>query len=317
MKSIIYKTIKITLAILCALYIAFYFKLEFALSAGIITLLTMLDMKRQSIGIATKRLYTGIIAIILSSILFATLGFSLIVFGVFLVLYIPLLLKLEASVGLVVNTVIVTHIYSLGNITWNGLLNEVWIILLGIVVALVFNLHMPNIEEEIKLVQRKIEEQLKAILLSMSYNLKNYCEIDDKKVTLKEFKSTIKEGKGKARIFLNSYYLKDYSYYLEYFEMRQQQYYRLKYMEQHFKSVFITQNEANILGEFTSKIAEEIHEFNNGGTLLLELYELRMCYKQSELPKTREEFENRASLFQYLNDLEEVINIKRRFMEGY
>jgi uncharacterized membrane protein YgaE (UPF0421/DUF939 family) len=44
---------------------------------------------------------------------------------------------------------------------------------------------------------------------------------------------------------------------------------------------------------------------------------LKNHYKESELPATREEFENRATLFQYLNDLEHFIEIKSRFMVDY
>ena len=34
-----------------------------------------------------------------------------------------------------------------------------------------------------------------------------------------------------------------------------------------------------------------------------------------ELPKTREEFENRAMLYQFLNDLEQFLSIKNGFKE--
>ena len=36
-----------------------------------------------------------------------------------------------------------------------------------------------------------------------------------------------------------------------------------------------------------------------------------------ELPKNREEFENRALLFQFLNDLEDFLIIKKEFKERF
>ena len=35
------------------------------------------------------------------------------------------------------------------------------------------------------------------------------------------------------------------------------------------------------------------------------------------LPKTREEFENRAQLLQFLNDMEDLLVIKRNFVLNY
>ena len=42
---------------------------------------------------------------------------------------------------------------------------------------------------------------------------------------------------------------------------------------------------------------------------------LRKYYKMMELPKNRIEFENRALLFQFLNDLEDFLVIKKEFKE--
>lgn len=35
------------------------------------------------------------------------------------------------------------------------------------------------------------------------------------------------------------------------------------------------------------------------------------------LPKTREEFENRAQLLQFLNDMEDLLTMKRNFVLNY
>lgn len=317
MRDIIYKTIKISLGVVISIIIAEFANLEFALSAGVITLLTMLDMKRQSLIIAAKRIYTGILALVLGSIVFSIFNFSPFSLGLFLMIYIPILLRFNATVGLVVNTVLITHIYSFKEITIGGLINEALLMLIGIVIALIVNLHMPNFENEVRKIIRKTEDQMKGFLYSMSANLKNECEITGQYISLMDLKNVLEEGKLKATEHMNRYYFKGDSYFVEYFEMRFMQYYRLKYMQDHFKTVFITQKEANLLSDFTSKLADVIHEYNTGETLLLELEALRAYFRTTELPKTREEFENRAVLYQYLNDLEEFISIKSRFMKEH
>ena len=44
---------------------------------------------------------------------------------------------------------------------------------------------------------------------------------------------------------------------------------------------------------------------------------LRDEYKLMELPINRDEFENRALLFQFLNDLEEFLIIKKEFKSNF
>ena len=63
------------------------------------------------------------------------------------------------------------------------------------------------------------------------------------------------------------------------------------------------------------KLAEEFHELNNVESLLIELNELYEFFRKEKLPSTRDEFENRAILFNILIDLEHFLKIKRSFIE--
>ncbi|MGL5578772.1 MAG: hypothetical protein ACRDB7_06705, partial [Fusobacteriaceae bacterium] len=50
------------------------------------------------------------------------------------------------------------------------------------------------------------------------------------------------------------------------------------------------------------------------------LVDIRNCkeeFRNSELPKTREEFENRAVLYEFLNDLEEFATVVKEFLIKY
>ncbi len=88
-------------------------------------------------------------------------------------------------------------------------------------------------------------------------------------------------------------------------------------MEKHFEHIFIAVDESRLLSDFTEKLAIELNECNDGYALLGELKELQAHYKQAPLPSTRDEFEQRATLYQYLNDLEYFIKIKSAFMVKY
>ena len=50
-------------------------------------------------------------------------------------------------------------------------------------------------------------------------------------------------------------------------------------------------------------------------SILNDLESLRSEFKRMELPKSREEFESRAQLLQFLNDMEDFLVIKRNFFK--
>jgi uncharacterized membrane protein YgaE (UPF0421/DUF939 family) len=176
---------------------------------------------------------------------------------------------------------------------------------------------MPNIEEDIRALQLKLENELRSLLREMGANLKNLCEINSNPISLDDVKETLKLGKQKSYQHLNSYYFKKDNYFVEYFEMRKRQYYTLVYMQKRLQPEFISSYESELLSKFTYKLADEFHECNNGEALLLELSLLKETLKNSPLPTSREEFEGRSSLYEYLNDIEEFITIKKSFIEIY
>ena len=315
MKTIMYRATKMTVGVILSIVIAQILQLDFALSAGVITLLTMLDTKRKSLKIAIKRFYTALIALALASIIFYFFKASLVTFGVFLLIFIPFVFKFHANSGLVVNTVLVTHLYDIESITLGHIMNEIALMTIGIVIALLVNIHFINIENEIRDLQVRLEEELKTILKNLSVQLKNQCLIDAKKVELTDLYKTISLGKEKAYQYFNSYYFKENSYFVEYFEMRLQQYYRLYYIHEYLNTIITTQKEAELLSVFTYELSRAIHECNSLEDSLKKVQHLKAYFKESNLPKTREEFEHRAILFQYLNDINEFIDIKKRFFE--
>jgi len=291
--------------------------LDFAVSAGIIAMLNMLDTKKESARVAWRRFYSSIVGLTLAVLVFSVLGYKVINIGLFLMLFIPIAIKLNASEGIIVNTVLASHLLSYHTISTQILINEITLVILGAAVALLLNMHMPNRERRLKELQHQVEAQIRALLWTMSLNMRNLCTIHDEEPSILGLESIIKDAKRQAYIYMNNHMLHDNSYYLEYFQMRQSQLYRLKYMREHLDMVFVNQGEAMTLSQFTGRLAYEYDEGNDGISLTKRINEIRQVFKDSELPKSRLEFENRAALFQYLTDLEEFIAIKSRFSEKF
>ncbi|WP_042761544.1 aromatic acid exporter family protein, partial [Streptococcus sobrinus] len=65
------------------------------------------------------------------------------------------------------------HIYSLQDITWGIVWNEIAILTIGISVALLINLYMPSVEKDLKEYQQKVECNFKTILFEMAVFVRN------------------------------------------------------------------------------------------------------------------------------------------------
>ena len=72
--------------------------------------------------------------------------------------------------------------------------------------------------------------------------------------------------------------------------------------------------QAEILSRFLKEVSDSFHETNNAERLLESLAQMRSGFKISDLPKSREEFENRAVLMQIAKDLEQFLKIKSKFV---
>ena len=79
----------------------------------------------------------------------------------------------------------------------------------------------------------------------------------------------------------------------------------------------MTYDQTKLLSEFTQDVAVNIYADNDCRQLIEKLNVLREEYKAMELPHNREEFENRALLLQFLNDLEDFLMIKREFKKKF
>ena len=127
----------------------------------------------------------------------------------------------------------------------------------------------------------------------------------------------IKNTKFVAQIINNNHLFKHNDYYISYIDMRTIQLDAIKRMQRHFSRFYVKYDQTRILSEFTNDVAMNIHEDNDCIELIDKLNLLRKDYKNMELPKNRTEFENRALLFQFLNDLEDFLIIKKEFKEAF
>lgn len=311
-----YRTLKTAIGSALAMIIAKWIGLQYATAAGIITILSVGKTRKKSMKTMLKRIISTLLALLIATVLFTIFGFKEISFGIFLLIFIPLAVKFNVEEGIVVSSVLVTHLLTEKSTNLFWITNEIGLMLVGVIVALIVNLYMPNTEDKIKEYQMDIEEHMKAILLRMSSIMKNGKQCFVNNILLEELEDALNKGRKLTYINLNNYIVQEDKYYVRYMNMRKNQIESIKYMLNHFKEDFSKYDQATIMANFIEKVANSIYEDNTAKNLLEDLDVLREDFRKMELPKVREEFEIRASLFQFLNDMEQFLRIKNDFRKS-
>ncbi|NLZ48389.1 MAG: aromatic acid exporter family protein [Clostridiales bacterium] len=317
MKFIGYRTIKTAIGAAVAIIIAEMLGLKYTVAAGVITILSTQSTRRQSVEIAVQRICSSLLALTIATIIFSLFGYSPITFGLYLLIFIPSAAKLKLAEGIVVSSVLVTHLLVEKTVHSTWLLNELLLMLVGAGVALILNLYMPSIEGKIKEDQKYIDDAIRTILLSMADALKkNYVSIKEEDL-FQALEKRLEEARKRSYRNLNNYFFVETNYYVEYMEMRTQQFHVLNRLREHFRRFFMTYEQTIMVSDFTAEVGRSFHEENTAEGLLANLQTLRESFRTMELPKDREEFENRAMLFQFLNDLEDFLIIKYEFKKRF
>ncbi|GIM28926.1 membrane protein [Clostridium polyendosporum] len=314
MKSFIgLRTLKTAVGATVAIIIAQVLGLGYAVSAGIITILSIQNTKKTSIIIALQRFGSTVLALFVAGTVFTLVGYNSIAFGLYLIIFIPLAIRFKVTDGIVVSSVLVTHLLVEKSISPYWIKNELFLMIIGAGIGILLNTYMPKIEGKIKEDQRDIEEKMRTILMHMAKALREQSVYIDEEKIFQDLENNLREASERAYRNLNNYIIYEAKYYVQYMEMRTLQLQILKYMRSYFTRFYMTFDQTDLVAAFTERVALALHEYNSAEGLLEDLKEVFQVCKIQSLPKTREEFENRAMLFQFLKDLEYLLEVKRTF----
>jgi uncharacterized membrane protein YgaE (UPF0421/DUF939 family) len=307
MNFIGYRTLKTVIGAVIAMYLAIALGLKYATAAGIITILSLQSTRKQSLRISSKMIGAFLLALLLAVGLFKLFGYTPLVFGLFLLLFIPIAVKLKVQEGIVVSAVLITQLLIERTIEISFILNQIFLMAIGVLIALILNLYMPSFEHKIKEEQDVIEKTIKKILLDMSSSLQNQVVSIQEEELFKYLEVKLKKGREMAYMDLNNSFSSNNRDYTTYMDIRSQQLHCLQNMRKHFERLSITYKQTILIADFTVIIAHSIQGNDAAEKLLKDLSELRKSFTTMELPQNREEFENRGILYQFLNDMDEFL----------
>lgn len=317
MKKIVgLKTVKTGIGATIAILLAQFMGLKYPTSAGIITILSIQNTRKESVLIAFRRLVATFIALTIGSVLLSLLGFNAVSFGVYLLVFIPLAVKAKVVEGIVPASVLVTHLLGEGHISIMLFVNELLLMIVGAGLALLVNIYMPSLEADLIYEKQKLEENMFSIFTKMG----NALQLESKKleieVELEALQDALEQGRMKATQYRNNAFMSERSLYEKYFDMRYSQYQIMLYMRKHFEHFYRVTPGASQIAKLTQETALSVKGKRSVETLMSELELLREDFKRSKLPETREEFENRAMLYQFLTDMEQFLYVKHLFKIG-
>ena len=317
MKYIYNLAVKMAFSATIALIICNFFNIQYGTVSAVIAILSIQSTKRKALLVSKNRILAGVIALILSFVLYKYLGNSPVIFGVFLLIYIPITSKFKIEEGMVPAVVLSNHLLVADKLDLNLMINELLIMIIGVLIAFIANLFMPSFDQKYDEDKLYIENELKTIVAKIGNNLLTQTvDIDEQKI-IYNLEKRILDCEKTAHEIVNNKLLKNNNYYIDYINMRKNQFEIIKKMRKHFEKFYMSYKQTKLISDFTLRVSENISEFNDCKILLDELDTLNKSFKTMELPKTREEFENRAQLIHFLNDLEEFLLLKRNFSKVY
>ena len=314
--SLLQRTIKLVLATCLAAWLADFLGLAYSTSAGIIAILSVTDTRRSTAKLAGNRFLSTLLALAIGSLAFHFLGFHLGALAIYIAIYVPLAFRLGWEIGITPSTVLVTHLLLEKSTSWSLLGNELALFLIGTGFALLANLYMPSRQQEIDSYHEQVEEQLKKILLRFEYFLKAGDGRNDAAL-IKELDKVLQQALQLVYLDHSNHLFHQTNYHIHYFEMRRAQNRILLDMAGNINTCRLAASESFILAKLFLKTAKQLSQANPGHDLLDEIEEYLAVFRKRPLPKTRQEFETRATLLQLLREWETFIELKVDFYRNY
>jgi uncharacterized membrane protein YgaE (UPF0421/DUF939 family) len=307
------KSIKIALAAVLAITIAAKLGLQFSATAGIITVLSIQNTKRETLKSAANRTFAFLGALLLSAVVFYFLGFTLPGFALYLLLFALLCLYAGWGEAIAMDSVLITHFLTEKSMSLPLIGNEIALFFIGTTVGVVVNMHLRKRGDEFQKLSDEVDLRAKGILNRMSHLL---LEEDKSKFDMDcilQLKESIELARTCAFNNYNNALWKKDTYEIDYIQMRQQQSIVLQEIYENIKSITRLPKQASQVAKLLENIEQNYHRNNPAEELLKDLESLLSDLKSHALPLSREEFEARAILFYILKQLERLLMLKRSF----
>ncbi|OMF26537.1 hypothetical protein BK133_20495 [Paenibacillus sp. FSL H8-0548] len=302
-----FRTLKTAVGVSVAIMLAQFLQLENFTAAGVLTLLCIQKSRRQSSKAVISRFIACLACMFLASGLFWLIGYYPYSFLILLLFFIPLCVRFGIQEGIASSVVIVMHVYNHGKIEASFFWNEFLVIIIGLGVALLVNWYMPSIDKELIRCKEKVDGLISVILNEIAAYLKDGYTLWDG-AELLELSAALQKAKGLVALDAENNMTRKESSFSSYFDKKRNQYDLLERMLPAISRISVQMDQSIRIGSFIKELSSNLDNKGQTAEYRETLRHIREYHKLLPLPATREEFENRASLYTMANELELFIN---------
>lgn len=317
LKNHLIKSIKIAVAAILAIFLAGELGFQSSATAGIITILSIQNTKKETLRTVLRRGMAYVCALLISAICFQLLGYTLLAFAVYLLVFAFVCMVVGLQEGITTAAVLISHFLNAGNMGLQMLWNETGLFIIGSGIGILVNLHLRRKEADFERLAQNVDDQIRDMLRRMAEWLPNPNRACDRIHRFEELEEAIEQAKICAVSNMNNSFFSRGTYELDYIKMREQQSVVLKGIYMNIMQIGYLPQQARTVADFLLQLEQAYHKYNTVTEYLEKLEALGAEMRHEELPKSREEFEARAILFYVLMQLEELLWIKRRFVLEY
>lgn len=310
------KSFKIAVAAILAIAIAGELGLKYFATAGIITILSIQNTKKETLKSARNRGLAFVCAMLIAAICFYLLDYTLWAFVLYLFLFALLCIQAGWMEAIAMDSVLISHFLTEQSMEPALILNEVLLFVIGTGLGILVNMHLRRKQEEFERLADEVDGQIKGILHRMSLWLPKEDKSEYDSGCFDKLVKSLEEAKLCAATNYNNALLRQNTYELDYIRMREQQSVILREIYVNIKNIAYLPKQAEQVAALLGQIEQDYHKDNTVEGLLQELDVLLSDMKEQELPRSRKEFEARAILFYILMQIKNLLQLKRDFMES-
>lgn len=307
-----YRTIKTAIGASIAIAIAYYFNLHYFSSAAILTILCVQTTKKKSVHAVYTRLVASLIGMVFAFIAFETFGYNPIVLGLMILIFIPTIVSINVAAGFISSSVIIMHIYTEANFTKDLLLNELAVMAIGFGTALTVNMYMGDLQKDLEQYIEKLEELYRSIFSEIVKYLRNGDSLWDGKEII-EATNLLNRAKSLAFKDVENHLTRKQNEYYLYFDMREKQLEIIERVLPKITTLPVVVQQAVLVADFMEELAENVHSGNTAKRFREKLEIVKEEFARMPLPETHEKFVAMASLYQFIEEMDEYLVIKQSF----
>ncbi len=311
-KASLRQALKVALGAAAAIALAQTMGLEYSVTAGIITILSIQNTKRETFRLVWERLQAFVVAAVLAFGCFTVMGYHLGGFALYLFFYTLVCVRMGWLHALAMVSVLMSHFLTSGAMTWPSLGNEAMLYLIGSLCGVAVNLDLRPDKRRMDELAGKMDEEMVTALRALA-DLPGKAQAAE--AALEALRESLAQAETMARRNRMNTWADRETEDERYVHLRQAQFHRLEQIRDTMRELQVETPQQLEVAAFLREVAASYRRDNDVVQLLSRLSAVLEGMRNQPLPATRAEFESRALLYGVLLRVEDFLQLKRQYAQ--